>query len=266
MTITVGDKVLLIPDGKGGYLAKEMITPAAGDKALLIPDGKGGYIVAKMGTPVTGDNVIVFPEKVNGHIVWKSETAIGTAIGTLYNYEDTFYQNTGGTSNIMLNFYYSNEARGLRIWQNDDPPFDYRAYFSNTRGFFKSPADEIEKVEIDGTVITLYEVFSRTTYLGVTFWTYKVEYSPIIVGSGHPVYIYSGFFKIRYTGIGAFPINPGDYFKINTEIMQAHAIYPDNVQGRADFYDIYIEDNARALFGTTKAQHHFGESIYLYTP
>lgn len=58
MTIEVGDKVILIPDGKGGYLAQKITIPQVGDKVILIPDGRGGFAATKSITPLVGDKVI----------------------------------------------------------------------------------------------------------------------------------------------------------------------------------------------------------------
>lgn len=75
MTIDVGDKVILIPDRRGGYIAQKAIAPAVGEKALLIPDRKGGYTAVKLSAPAVNDQVIVFPEKIDGSIVWKPTTS-----------------------------------------------------------------------------------------------------------------------------------------------------------------------------------------------
>lgn len=70
MTINVGDKVILIPNGRGGYLAQKPFAPSVGDKVLLIPDGKGGYIVTKMTVPQIGDKLLVFPQHNNENLVY----------------------------------------------------------------------------------------------------------------------------------------------------------------------------------------------------
>jgi len=63
MTIQVGDKVILIPNGRGGHTAEKIIPPGVGDKTLLIPNGRGGYTAIKMSVPSTGDKVIAFEER-----------------------------------------------------------------------------------------------------------------------------------------------------------------------------------------------------------
>jgi hypothetical protein len=59
MTIEVGDKVILIPNGRGGYLAQRATAPDVGDKVILIPNGRGGYLATKSVTPSVGDMVKV---------------------------------------------------------------------------------------------------------------------------------------------------------------------------------------------------------------
>lgn len=63
MTIEVGDKVILIPNRKEGYIAQRVGTPEVGDKVLLIPNKSGGYIATKLSTPQVGDKVIILPER-----------------------------------------------------------------------------------------------------------------------------------------------------------------------------------------------------------
>lgn len=57
MTIEVGDKVILIPDERGGYITQKIGTIAAGDKVILFSDGRGGHIAVKSGTIGVGDKV-----------------------------------------------------------------------------------------------------------------------------------------------------------------------------------------------------------------
>lgn len=69
MTIEVGDKVILIPDGKGGYLAQKPGIVEVGNKVLLVPDNKGGYLAAQMSTPEIGDKPLIIPNGINENIV-----------------------------------------------------------------------------------------------------------------------------------------------------------------------------------------------------
>ena len=71
MTINVGDKVLLFPDGRGGYTAYEISAPAVGEKCILLPDGKGGYTAVGVSAPSVGDKVPVVPDGKGGYITWK---------------------------------------------------------------------------------------------------------------------------------------------------------------------------------------------------
>ena len=70
MTINVGDKVLLFPDGRGGYTAYEISAPAVGEKCILLPDGKGGYIAVGVSAPEAGDKVPVVPDGKGGYLTW----------------------------------------------------------------------------------------------------------------------------------------------------------------------------------------------------
>lgn len=63
MTIQIGDKVILIPNGRGGYITEKIALPNIGDKTLLIPNGRGGYTAIKMSVPAIGDKVIAFEER-----------------------------------------------------------------------------------------------------------------------------------------------------------------------------------------------------------
>jgi len=71
LTINVGDKVLLFPDGRGGYTAYEISAPAVGEKCILLPDGKGGYIAVGTGAPSVGDKVPVVPDGKGGYLTWR---------------------------------------------------------------------------------------------------------------------------------------------------------------------------------------------------
>ncbi len=69
MTIEVGDKVILIPNGRGGYLAHRATAPEVGDKVLLIPNKSGGHIASKLSTPQVGDIVILISYKGRNYIL-----------------------------------------------------------------------------------------------------------------------------------------------------------------------------------------------------
>lgn len=71
MTIDVGDKVILIPDGRRGYITQKIGTIAAGDKVILFSDGRGGHIAVKAGTIGVGDKTLVIPQYIDGNLSWK---------------------------------------------------------------------------------------------------------------------------------------------------------------------------------------------------
>lgn len=85
MTIEVGDKVLLIPDGKGGYLAQEIQQLKDGDKCLLFPNEKGGFFAVKTMPPAPGDNVLIIPTRTNTNLVLYSEPILETWYATVYS-------------------------------------------------------------------------------------------------------------------------------------------------------------------------------------
>ena len=92
MRIGVGDKVILIPDGKGGYIAQKPGQVGIGDKCLLIPDSHGNYQLAKLSTPGIGDKLITIPTDINENIAWKggyNYKALAAYGSQLYYTEDT---------------------------------------------------------------------------------------------------------------------------------------------------------------------------------
>lgn len=86
MTIEVGDKVILIPDERGGYITQKIGTIAAGDKVILFSDGRGGHIAVKSGTIGVGDKVKAISYMGKRYII----RGVGVPPETIYcSHEDT---------------------------------------------------------------------------------------------------------------------------------------------------------------------------------
>lgn len=61
MTLSVGDRVVMIPLSGGGSVAVLSGEISVGDSVVLIPDRNGGRIAVKPTTPQVGDKVVVIP-------------------------------------------------------------------------------------------------------------------------------------------------------------------------------------------------------------
>ena len=179
MTINVGDKVLLFPDGKGGYTAYEISAPAVGEKCILIPDGKGGYIAVGTGAPEAGGKVPVVPDGKGGYITWKA----GTPTPILYFIKQSsgnlvltslFVDYTTSATTIRSEgdaTYYSYDVDDLNnlhlLWcHNNNSPVYYGKYNLNTSAWtIEEQETDIPPYEDGETIFYSFELAASDTRL-----------------------------------------------------------------------------------------------------
>jgi hypothetical protein len=263
MTIEVGDKVILIPDGKGGYLAQKITIPQVGDKVILIPDGRGGFAATKSITPLVGDKVITMNTN-RGRIIL--HTLPYTTIGTLISWEPLAYQEI--TPGNPTTLYTENES-GVSIvcWQDT---WYYRGIFG--RGWYARIPPLNEYVTINGYTYKIrYGGFvGRPSGIVHYYLNYEVGGISETHPAGSTVYIHTGYFRI-ITSISVYSDPPvvwdGMKFKITNEKFQC--TYADTFKGTQYGnkwgIEFYIENDNRALEGTTKTRHQYGESVQIQT-
>ncbi len=249
MTVA-GEKAILIPDGKGGYIAIRLDGIVAGDRIIRVPT-RNGAVAIRLSEVVEDDNVPAIPDYLGRHIAIQSSRETGY---TLLNWEALSSKGYGpGTIGNALLIPNWGTTYGT-IWDTGwiGGPFDFgdpTLVLSLNDEILAGPglpAMSWVNISEGGTLYMICLVgYTQTSY------EYHVyEDDPILLEAG----------SFRFSGSGPFPVEPEDYFYIDDEKMFAENVIPHPT--REGIYDIVIAVGDRAQDGTTKVLHAQGAPLY----